>query len=111
MSDESIKPLSTFNKMVNPSVNYFGTKAKVKFNGDCLKQDKILFDHGKLVNIYTVYEIDQFVNINSYPTLENCLLGAVKLTKHIDIDLFKYSGYGIRFEKNFFQFVMKLVEM
>ena len=32
-----------------------------------------------------------------YPTLENCLFGAVKLTKHADADLYKYSGYGIGF--------------
>ena len=37
LSDESIKPPSTSNKMLNLSVNYAGTKARVKFNGDCLK--------------------------------------------------------------------------
>ena len=52
MSDESIKPPSTYNKMFNPSVNYVGTKSRVKFNGDCSKQEKISFDHGKIVNIY-----------------------------------------------------------
>ena len=45
LSDESIKPPSTSNKILNPSVNYVGTKARVKFNGDCLKQDKISFDN------------------------------------------------------------------
>ena len=45
MSYEGIKLLSTSNKMLNPSVNYVGTKSRVKFNGDCLKQEKILFDH------------------------------------------------------------------
>ena len=50
-SDESIKSPSTSNKMLNSSVNYAGTKARVEFKGDCLKQDKILFDHGKIVNI------------------------------------------------------------
>ena len=34
---------------------------------------------------------------NNYPTLENCLFGAVKLTKIADIDKCKYSGYGIGF--------------
>ena len=34
-----------------------------------------------------------------YPTLENCLFGAVKLTKNTDIDKYKYSGYGIRFDR------------
>ena len=58
MSDESIKPLSASNKMLNPSVSYVGTKARVKFNGDCLKEDKISFDHEKTVNIYIVYEIE-----------------------------------------------------
>ena len=30
-------------------------------------------------------------------TLENCLFGAVKLTKNTDIDNYTYSGYGIGF--------------
>ena len=99
LSDESIKPPSTSNKTLNPSVNYVGTKARVKFKGACLKQDKISFDHGKIVNIYIVYETERSVNISSYPTLENCLFGAVKLTKHVDVDLYKYSGYGIGFDR------------
>ena len=57
LSDESIKSPSSSNKMLNPSVNYVGTKARVKFNGDCLKQEKFTFNHGKIVNIYIVYEI------------------------------------------------------
>ena len=81
MSDESIKPPTTSNKMLNPSLDFVGTKARVKFNGDCLKQEKISFDHGKIVNIYIVYEIDRYVNISSYSMLENCLFGAVKLKK------------------------------
>ena len=63
MSDGSIKPPSTSNKMLNPSVDYVGTKARVKFNGDFLKQEKITFDHGKIVNIYIVYETDKSVDI------------------------------------------------
>ena len=31
--------------------------------------------------------------------LENCLFGAVKLTKHVDVDLCNYSGYGIGFDR------------
>ena len=81
--------------MLNPSVNYVGTKARAKFNGDCLKQEKIRLNHGKIVNINIIYEIERSVNISSYPTLENCLFGAVKLTKHVDVDLYKYSGYGM----------------
>ena len=104
MSDESIKPLSTFNEMLNHSVNYAGTKTRVKFNGDCLKQEKILFDHGKIVNISVGCEVDRYVNTSSYSMLENCFFGAVKLTKHVDIDLYKYSGYGIGFDRKEFFF-------
>ena len=97
LSDESIKLPSTSNKMLNPSVDYVGTKARVKFNGNCLKQEKITFNHGKIVNIYIFYEINDYRNISSHPTLENCFFGAVKLTKHVG--LYKYSGYGIRFDR------------
>ena len=38
-------------------------------------------------------------NISSYPTLKNCLFGAVSLNKNADIDLYKYSGYGVGFER------------
>ena len=71
-----------------------------------------MFDHGKIVNIYIVYEMKRSADISSYPTLENCLFDAVKLTKHVYVDLYKYSGYGIEFDRKWFsQLVMKLVEM
>ena len=98
-SDESIKPPSTPNKILNPSVNYVGTNARVKFNGDCLKQEKITFDHRKIVNIYIVYETERSVNTSSYPTIENCLFGAVRLIKHNNVDVYKYSEYGIGFDR------------
>ena len=57
-------------------------------------------------------EINKKCNISSYPALENCLFGAVSLTKNIDIDKYKYSGYDIGLiEKNLFQQAMELVEM
>ena len=51
-----------------------------------------------VVNIYIVYEISKSINISDYPTLENCLFGAVSLTKKADIDKYGYSGYGIGFD-------------
>ena len=83
-------------------VDYVGNKAIVKFNGDCLKQEKTTFDHGKIVNIYIFYEIERSVNISSHPALENCLFGEVKLTKHIDVDLYKYFVYVIAFDREGF---------
>ena len=99
MSDESINPPTTTNNFLNPSLNYHGTKARVKFNGDFLKQEKITFDRGKIVNIYIVYEIERTVDMSIYPTLENCLFSAVKLANHLDVDLYKSSGYGIAFDR------------
>ena len=66
------------------------------------KTRKISFDHWKITNIYIIYETDKYVNISGYSTLEKCLFGAVKLTKHVDIDLYKYSGYGIGFSRKIF---------
>ena len=76
--DESIKRPSATNKILNLLLDYVGTKTRVEFKGSCLKQDKIPFDHGKIVNSYIVYEINRNFKIDSYPTLENFLLGAVK---------------------------------
>ena len=41
-------------------------RLRAKFNGSCLKQDKI-----KSVNIYIVYEISKNLNMSSYLTLGN----------------------------------------
>ena len=98
MSDQSIKAPTTPNEMLNPSLNYVGSKIRVKFNGYCLKQERIPYTYGKIVNIYIVCKIERSANISIYPTLENCLFSAVKLTKHIDVDQNKYSGYGIGFD-------------
>ena len=99
LSDESIKPSTTSVNSLAPALNYFGNKIRVKYNGGCLKQDKITFTHGKTVNICIVYEIN-FRNYvySSNPTLLNSLFGVVKLVKSADIGKCKYSGYGIGFE-------------
>ena len=36
---------------------------------------------------------------DSDPTLRNCLFGAVTLTKNADIEKYRYSGYGIGFDR------------
>ena len=60
------------------------------------------FLHGVIVNVYIVYEITNNFNVSSYPTLENCLFVAVKLTKNADIDKYGYSNYGIGFDRKGF---------
>ena len=100
LSNEIITALSVPNNFLNPSFKYLGTKLKVRFSGNCSKQNAITCNHGKPVNIYIVYEINKKDNTTiSDPVLENCLSGAVTLTKNADIDKYKYSGYGIGFDR------------
>ena len=98
LSDENITAPTTSDYKLNPQLSYFGTKTRLDFRGGCLKQDKITFNHGKIVNIYIVYELDK-TYVKTHPTLVNCLFGAVSITKNADIDKNKYSGYGIGFDR------------
>ena len=89
--DENITAPTTSDYSLNPQLSYYGTNTRVEFKGSCLKQDKITYNHRKVVNNYIVYEISNSNNNNSnYPTLQNCLFGAVSLTKNADIDKYKY---------------------
>ena len=57
LSAESIKPPATSDNSLTPELSYYGTKTRVKFTGSCLKQSKISYNHGKVVNIYIVHEV------------------------------------------------------
>ena len=79
----------------------------VKFNGSCLKQDKITFNHGKIVNIYIVYTLKSTLNYDEDITPENCLFDAVKITKNADISKYKYSDMVLGLmEKEFFHILV-----
>ena len=72
----------------------------MKFNGSYLKQSKkISYTHGKIVNIYIVYELGASSSHVNDATLKNCLFGAVTLTKNADIDRYGYSRYGMGFNR------------
>ena len=45
LSDKSIKAPSTSSKFLNSSLNYVGSKIRVRFTGDCLKQERLTFNH------------------------------------------------------------------
>ena len=100
MSYERINSITTPNYSVTPFLDYYGTKTRLEFSRSCLKQDKVTFNHGKIVNIYIVYEISKSINISNYPTLGNYLFGAVSLTKNAGIDKYGYSGHGIGFDRH-----------
>ena len=96
----SAKTINPPTNSFSPSVNYVGNKIRVKFNGSCLKQtNKLTYTHKTIGNIYIVYELGPFSSNNNDPTLKNCLFGAVTLTKNTDIDKYKYSDYGIWFDR------------
>ena len=86
LPDERINSIIASNYSITLELGYNNSKTEVKFNESCLKQDKVTYNHGKTINIYIVYDISKNYNISSYPTLENCLFGAVSLTKHVGID-------------------------
>ena len=90
LSSESIKPPATSDNSLTPTLNYYrASKIRVKFSGNFLKQDKVTFNYGKVVNIYIVYELSASSSSNSDPTIKNCLFGAVTLTKNTDIDKYR----------------------
>ena len=63
-SDENVKPPTASDNSVTPLLIYCCTKARVLFDGDCLKQNKVTFSNGKIVNICIVYKIIKIANIN-----------------------------------------------
>ena len=101
LSAKTIKPPTTSDNSLIPAVSYYGTKTRVKFIGNLkrLKQPKISYSHGKVVNIYIVYEWGASSSHDNDHTLKNCLFGTVTFTKNADIDKYGYSGYGIGFDR------------
>ena len=107
LSAETIKPPTTSDNSLTPAVSYYGTKMRVKFIESCLKQTKTSCTHGKVVNIYIVYELAASSSHDNDPQLKNFLFGAVTLTKNTDIDKYGYFGYGIGFDrKSSFSFLL-----
>ena len=80
-------------------MSYHGTKIRVKFNGSCLKQNKITYTHKKTVNIYIFYQLGHSGSLGNDTTLKNSLFAAFTFSKNTDIDEYQYSSYGIRFDR------------
>ena len=70
-SDERFNSNTASNYKITPELSYYGTKTRVKFNGSCLKQDKVTYNYEKIDNIYIFYEKSKNYSISNYPTLEN----------------------------------------
>ena len=77
LSEGSIKFPSKFNNCLAPALSYFGNKTKVKFDGSSLKQDKITFTHGNIINIHISYKINLWPKRDDNFTLTSALFGDV----------------------------------
>ena len=74
LSAESFELPAASDNSLNPTLNYYGTKIRVKFTGSCSKQPKISYNHGKVVNIYIVYELGGSSSHINDPTLKKLLI-------------------------------------
>ena len=81
-SDAVIKPPDN---TLAPTPGYDSTIMYLIFDGGCLKQDKVTYNHDKIVNIYIVYDLKSTTNYYPDFNLENCFFGAVKTIKNTDV--------------------------
>ena len=82
LSDERINSIKTSDYGITLYLSYYDiSKISVGFNGGYLRQEQSVIPSKEIMNIYIIYEIANNFNTSTYPTLKNCLFGAVKLTK------------------------------
>ena len=60
---------------------------------------KLTYTHRKTINFYILLELTASSSNNNDPTGTNSLFRAIRLTKHVDIDKYGCSGYGIGFDR------------
>ena len=106
LSDLEITSIKTNNYLLNPHIDQYDTskmkkkkKKKKNNNGSFFDRFPLSITYGKIVNIYIVYKINSNCKDCNYPTIENCLLGFVKLTKNAENDKYGYFGYDVGFDK------------
>ena len=70
-------------------------KLNVSLNGNLIKQTKVTYNHGRIVNIYSTYKLQKRSNDDPDMTLVNSLFGTIKITQNVVTSKYSYSGYGI----------------
>ena len=73
-------------------------KLNVRFSVNVLKQPKIHYNHGKIIDIYVTYKLRKRAISSPDFTVQNAFFGAAKLTKDAYTSHYGYSGYGICFD-------------
>ena len=82
----------------SPTLLNKNNRLGVTFNESYMKQNKLGYSHGKIVNLYIVNELKNRRIDNPDFTVQNGLFGAVKMTKNAKTSHYKYEGYGICFD-------------
>ena len=82
----------------SPTLLNKNNRLGVTFNGNYMKQNKLGIAHGKIVNLYIVYELKNRRVDNPDFTVQNELFGAVKITKNGNTSHYKYEKYRICFD-------------
>ena len=82
----------------SPTLLHKNNRLGVTFNGNYMKQNKLGYAHGKIVNLYIVYELKNRRVDKPDFSVQNGLFGAVKITKNVNSSHCKYEGYGICFD-------------
>ena len=82
----------------SPTLLNKNNRLGVTFNGNYMKQNKLGYAHGKIVNLYIVYELKNRKIDSPDFTVQSGLFGAVKITKNANTSHYKYEGYGICFD-------------
>ena len=94
--NEIVKPLALSNNSLFPTLNHNSSKIWAKFDGSCLKKEKVIFTHKQMVSTYIVYEnnLCPFVVSNDF-MFGNSSFGTVKLIENGDVYKYNYSEYDI----------------
>ena len=75
----------------------------VLLQGNYFQQDNIIIilnNNKNAINIYVVYKLDPISSTrNTDYTIQNALLGAIKITKNADYSKNNYTGYGLCFDE------------
>ena len=67
LSEQSIKPPVTSDNSLNPLIDYYNNKIRLKFKESCLKQHNLHYKHKNIINIYIVHELGASISNNSDP--------------------------------------------
>ena len=79
LSNKTIKLPETSDNSLTPALSSYGTKTRINVYGSCLKQPKLSYTHGTIVNIYIAYELGASSSHSDDHTLKNWLFDAVTL--------------------------------